>query len=41
MNTKKGLASFRAPFEGGEHRQIAVKMLDGRGNELMVVERLA
>ena len=26
-----------APFEAGEHRQIAVKVIDDRGNELMVV----
>ncbi|HEV2349504.1 MAG TPA: hypothetical protein VG028_06615 [Terriglobia bacterium] len=30
-----------APFEVGEHRQIAVKVIDDRGNELMVVEKLA
>jgi adenine-specific DNA-methyltransferase len=30
-----------APFEGGEHRQIAVKVIDDRGNELMVVKSLA
>ena len=29
-----------APFAAGEHRQIAVKVIDDRGNELMVVERL-
>jgi adenine-specific DNA-methyltransferase len=29
-----------APFEAGEHRQIAVKVVDDRGNELMVVEKL-
>ena len=29
-----------APFEAGEHRQIAVKVIDDRGNELMVVEAL-
>ncbi len=29
-----------APFEAGEHRQIAVKVIDDRGNELMVVRRL-
>jgi hypothetical protein len=29
-----------APFEAGEHRQIAVKVIDDRGNELMVVEKL-
>jgi len=29
-----------APFEAGEHRQIAVKVIDDRGNELIVVKRL-
>lgn len=29
-----------APFEAGEHRQIAVKVIDDRGNELLVVEKL-
>lgn len=29
-----------APFEAGEHRQIAVKVIDDRGNELMVVKKL-
>jgi len=29
-----------APFEVGEHRQIAVKVIDDRGNELLVVKRL-
>lgn len=30
-----------APFEGGEHGQIAVKVIDDRGNELLVVRKLA
>jgi len=30
-----------APFEAGEHRQIAIKVIDDRGNELMVVQQLA
>ncbi len=30
-----------APFEGGTHGRIAVKVLDDRGNELMVVKDLA
>jgi adenine-specific DNA-methyltransferase len=30
-----------APFEAGEHKQIAVKVIDDRGNELMVVEKLS
>jgi adenine-specific DNA-methyltransferase len=29
-----------APFEAGEHQQIAVKVIDDRGNELMVVKPL-
>ena len=30
-----------APFEAGEHDQIGVKVVDDRGNELMVVRRLS
>jgi adenine-specific DNA-methyltransferase len=30
-----------APFEAGEHREIAVKVIDDRGNELMVVRKLS
>ena len=30
-----------APFEGGEHAQIAVKVIDDRGNELIVVKTLS
>jgi len=29
-----------APFEAGEHATIAVKVIDDRGNELMVVKQL-
>jgi adenine-specific DNA-methyltransferase len=29
-----------APFEAGEHKQVAVKVIDDRGNELLVVESL-
>jgi len=29
-----------APFEAGEHGQIAVKVIDDRGNELLVVKKL-
>lgn len=29
------------PFEEGQHRQIAVKVIDDRGNELLVVKSLA
>jgi adenine-specific DNA-methyltransferase len=29
-----------APFEPGEHREIAVKAIDDRGNELLVVKEL-
>jgi adenine-specific DNA-methyltransferase len=32
--------SVSAPFEAGEHRQIAVKVIDDRGNELIVVKAL-
>ncbi|MBI4189507.1 MAG: DNA methyltransferase [Betaproteobacteria bacterium] len=28
------------PFEAGEHGQVAVKVIDDRGNELMVVKSL-
>lgn len=30
-----------APFEAGEHRQVAVKVIDDRGNELLVVKPLS
>jgi adenine-specific DNA-methyltransferase len=29
-----------APFEEGEHKQVAVKVIDDRGNELLVVKKL-
>jgi adenine-specific DNA-methyltransferase len=29
-----------APFEAGDHEQIAVKVIDDRGNELLVVKKL-
>jgi adenine-specific DNA-methyltransferase len=29
-----------APFEAGDHGQVAVKVIDDRGNELLVVKRL-
>lgn len=29
-----------APFPAGEHNQIAVKVIDPRGNELLVVKQL-
>jgi adenine-specific DNA-methyltransferase len=32
--------TISAPFERGEHGQIAVKVIDDRGNELMVVKEL-
>jgi adenine-specific DNA-methyltransferase len=32
--------TISAPFEPGEHGQIAVKVIDDRGNELMVVKSL-
>ena len=33
--------NLSAPFEIGEYRQIAVKAIDERGNELMVVRNLS
>ena len=30
-----------APFQAGEHKQIAVKVIDDRGNELLVVKSLS
>ena len=30
-----------APFRSGEHGQVAVKVVDDRGNELMVVKSLS
>jgi adenine-specific DNA-methyltransferase len=30
-----------APFEAGEHGQIAVKVIDDRGNELLIVKKLS
>jgi len=30
-----------APFEAGEQKQVAVKVIDDRGNELLVVKVLA
>ena len=30
-----------APFEAGEHGQVAVKVIDDRGNELLVVKKLS
>ncbi len=29
-----------APFEAGEHKQVAVKVIDDRGNELLIVKSL-
>ncbi|MGP8238563.1 MAG: hypothetical protein ACLQVW_24560 [Limisphaerales bacterium] len=29
-----------APFPDGEHQQIAVKVIDPRGNELLVIKQL-
>ena len=29
-----------APFEAGEHGQVALKVIDDRGNELLVVKKL-
>jgi len=33
--------SVSAPFEGGDNGRIAVKVIDDRGNELMVVKELS
>jgi adenine-specific DNA-methyltransferase len=33
--------TISTPFEAGEHRQIAVKVIDDRGNELLVVKDLS
>src|ERR1700739_4447822 len=30
-----------APFEAGQHGQVAVKVIDDRGNELLVVKKLS
>ncbi len=32
--------AMSAPFEAGEHGQVAVKVIDDRGNELLVVKKL-
>jgi adenine-specific DNA-methyltransferase len=32
--------NISAPFQAGEYRQIAVKVIDDRGNELLVVKKL-
>jgi adenine-specific DNA-methyltransferase len=32
--------TISAPFEAGEHKEIAVKVIDDRGNELLVIESL-
>ena len=32
--------TMSAPFEAGEHGQVAVKVIDDRGNELLVVRTL-
>lgn len=33
--------TMSAPLETGEHKQIAIKGIDDRGNELLVVKKLA
>jgi len=33
--------SISAPFEAGDHSQVAIKVIDDRGNELMVVKNLS
>jgi adenine-specific DNA-methyltransferase len=32
--------TISAPFEAGDHHQIAVKVIDDRGNELLVIKNL-
>ncbi len=32
--------TMSAPFEAGEHGQVAVKVIDDRGNELIVIRKL-
>lgn len=32
--------TISAPFEAGEHEQVAVKVIDDRGNELVIVKKL-
>ncbi len=34
-------SAVSAPFEAGEHKQVAVKVIDDRGNELLVVRNLS
>lgn len=33
--------TISAPFEGGEHGQVAVKVIDERGNELLIVKPMS
>jgi adenine-specific DNA-methyltransferase len=33
--------TISAPFEGGEHGQVAIKVIDDRGNELLIVKSLS
>jgi len=35
------VGTVSAPFEAGEHGQVAVKVIDDRDNELLVVKNLA
>jgi adenine-specific DNA-methyltransferase len=30
-----------APFEGGDQKQVAIKVIDDRGNELLIVKSLS
>jgi adenine-specific DNA-methyltransferase len=39
-STWDAAGTVSAPFEAGEQRQVAVKVIDERGNELMKVENL-
>jgi adenine-specific DNA-methyltransferase len=40
MARKKTAGTTSTPLEPGEHRQLAVKVIDDRGNELLVVKAL-
>lgn len=37
---RTGAWARSAPFETGEQKQVAVKVIDERGNELLVVKAL-
>ena len=37
---KKTRTSLQVPFKAGEHRQVAIKVIDDRGNELVAVKSI-